>query len=529
MIEPHKKIVVLAIVPGIIPSTIINIIEPLLELQNQGKIVFKLALSRLFRTKSLADVDVVVFCRNAAPYELKALQAVVRSKIPCIYDIDDNFFAISAASDLGKLHRCPASLYVHEKYLRLASLVRVYNPLMEALALQYNKIVMPFRPYLDLALLNNVSLQTHKKIRIVYATSRREKDVVQKVFVEALREIALKYQDQIEIFFWGCEIESDELEKLSNVFRLTPVGNYRKFMQRFCEMSFDIGLAPALDVGFHNSKTNTKYRDFGSCKIAGVYSNVILYSNCVQDGVNGLLVNSDTASWFNAIEKLILNSELRETIKRNAYSDVKQNYSFTANVLDWERCINLTHEARSPVSSHALNYVINLLPGFVWHKDIPLLTCLNDIDLVISIDAHRAYAFGIRNFMAYIRDESDLERLTKTNFYRDAVYVVLCQSNLQGKIQQKFSNNSVRIFVISDVQDDFYREASSNVYLRQLKYLHDEVFLESKVDLFRLVFIAKKMTNRLKELFGKGRFASCFEKAILALWTLIKVNYFGKY
>ena len=131
--------------------------------------------------------------------------------------------------------------------------------------------------------------------------------------------------------------------------------------------------------------------------------------------------------------------------------------------------------------------------------------------------------------MAYIRDESDLERLTKTNFYRDAVYVVLCQSNLQGKIQQKFSNNSVRIFVISDVQDDFYREASSNVYLRQLKYLHDEVFLESKVDLFRLVFIAKKMTNRLKELFGKGRFASCFEKAILELWTLIKVNYFGKY
>src|SRR5687767_6599095 len=83
---------VLAVLPGLIPSTTLNIVKPLTELYMQGKIHVRFTVEHLTNRDALENADLVVFCRNIEPrYGWILEQAVVR-RIPVIYDIDDNLF-----------------------------------------------------------------------------------------------------------------------------------------------------------------------------------------------------------------------------------------------------------------------------------------------------------------------------------------------------------------------------------------------------------------------------------------------------
>ena len=107
-------------------------------------------------------------------------------------------------------------------------------------------------------------------------------------------------------------------------------------MQRFSAMGFDIGLAPLLDDEFHRSKTNNKFREYGACQIAGVYSNVDTYSRYIRDGETGLLVDNTTETWITALTRLITDPQLRLKIVRQALDYAHQNFSQEAYLRVWQ-------------------------------------------------------------------------------------------------------------------------------------------------------------------------------------------------
>lgn len=318
---------ILGIVPALIPSVNMGIINPMQLLQKKGKINFKVTLPYLFKSKMLENIDCVIFCRNSMPNEEWILNEVIQKKIPYIYEIDDNFFEIPYDNVLGRVHRHPINLSSLINFISHASVVRTYSHLLAEDAGFYNKNVEMNRVYFDFELLKELKQNKSAKLKIIYATSRMA-DSQQDIFTEALYKIALNYKDNIEIYFWGAPIVDKELRILSNVFHLAPIYNYEKFIKKFYEMGFDIGLAPIFEGRFFNSKTNNKYREYGACKIAGIYSNEDLYSDCVVDGKNGLLVKNTAENWYFAIEKLINDEKLRNNIICSANSDIKKNYSF---------------------------------------------------------------------------------------------------------------------------------------------------------------------------------------------------------
>jgi len=102
-------------------------------------------------------------------------------------------------------------------------------------------------------------------------------------------------------------------------------------------LKWDIGLAPLTSNEFNLSKGPTKYRDYGACRVAGIYSDIIVYNEYVENEKTGLLVENNERSWYMAIKRLIIDVNLRNSIINNAYNDVYKNHNLSSAVEGWRQ------------------------------------------------------------------------------------------------------------------------------------------------------------------------------------------------
>lgn len=315
----------LAILPGFMPSTWICVIRPLMGLQARGHIHFRTAIELYLNVKALRWADVVVFCRNAEPRYGYILDEVLARGIPYIYDLDDNLFEIPPDLEDGRYYSAPQRKEQLERYLRYARLVRVYSrALLEQLD-DYNPAIQQVDEVVDWDLIRAPGGEEHTgRVKIVYATSRRD-DYLFSIFTEPLRRVLQDFSKQVEIHFWGYQPAG--FQNLPHVFYKKFNPNYNQFMRQFSRAGFDIGLAPLLDDDFHRAKTNNKYREYGACGIAGIYSHTPVYASCVEHDETGLLVDNRPEAWYTAMATLIQDGELRRRLGQAARSRVRERYS----------------------------------------------------------------------------------------------------------------------------------------------------------------------------------------------------------
>jgi glycosyltransferase involved in cell wall biosynthesis len=317
---------VLAIVPSYIASCQIGVIKPLSALAARREIQFEVKLETKASVTAIHSADLVVFCRNTEPSYAYLLNEAVSTNKPIIYDLDDNFWDVPFETDpeLARYHRLPLRIQQLEKYLQHSTLVRVYSPVMRDLVSRLNSQVHLLKAGFDFSLLpNQTKLRGVDKVRVVYATSRTV-DNQYKLFAGGMTRAIEKYGDAVEFTIWGCS--PGDLVGHKGIKILPLVGDYEDFLHRFARTGFDVGLAPMEDTAFYRSKTNTKLRDYGACRVAGIYSDVEVYSSCVENEVTGLLVANTADGWFKAISSLIENPEMRARIQNAAYQKVYDEY-----------------------------------------------------------------------------------------------------------------------------------------------------------------------------------------------------------
>lgn len=108
-------------------------------------------------------------------------------------------------------------------------------------------------------------------------------------------------------------------------------------------LDFDIGIAPLLDDEFNSGKSAIKYYEYGANGVPGVYSDTIVYNKTVKHAKTGFLAKTPD-DWFNYLEKLILNEDIRREIAIDAYKDVFDNYNLEDHFMKWvkeyEKCLN---------------------------------------------------------------------------------------------------------------------------------------------------------------------------------------------
>ena len=179
---------VLAILPGFIPSTFIDVITPLIDLSRQGFIKGRIALEQFVREEDIDWCNLVILCRNTQPASAKWFLRMLTLRRPYIYDIDDNFFDIKGDNPIAKFHSFPANISMLKEFIRLAQLVRVYSEPMRERAQALTTNVIKVTAPVDWRLISPIRDQAKKDIiKIIYATSRSD-DYLAEVFKPALSE-----------------------------------------------------------------------------------------------------------------------------------------------------------------------------------------------------------------------------------------------------------------------------------------------------------------------------------------------------
>lgn len=193
---------------------------------------------------------------------------------------------------------------------------------------------------------DKVLVRKHKGVRIGWIGGRAHFNDLMMV-APMLRELLLKHKDVTLVLINSAIRESCKalgvpypFEGLPNVHyadRSVPINRYAAFMASF---GFDIGIAPLVDCNFNRSKSNLRWLEYSALKIPTVATNISHFTQSIVSLEHGILVpDNDLIQWREALELLIADKPLRESIGRWAYEKVKKDFNIARNAPKYLRLL----------------------------------------------------------------------------------------------------------------------------------------------------------------------------------------------
>jgi hypothetical protein len=325
---------VVAIVPVLNGSSRINVVRPLRELEEQGVIKLTVATEITVVAETVAQADVLVACRNMELHSRVIFGFAQSLSIPWLYDLDDNLWEVPAEQAHSAYYHHPARREALEWMLRNAHRVRVHSPRLQELVKPFNSAITLARAAIDWSLVpEKLPELPADVIHIVYPTSRNAGDPL---FEQIRCDLAalLELPDlPIRLHIMGAD--PGDLKKHPKVIFHRFSENYAQWFWEFTRFGYAIGLAPIRRDAHHDSKTDTKFRDYAAAGAAGVYQDSPVYWSSVKDGTTGLLISGEPGSWVAAILRLVENPALIETIRRNAAALARTRNSLEQAQASW--------------------------------------------------------------------------------------------------------------------------------------------------------------------------------------------------
>lgn len=242
-----------------------------------------------------------------------------------IYDIDDNLFEIPSYNPAFRPYN-KKTLDVTRSIIRLCDAVTVSTVPLKDYFLEKriakNIYVIPNFMHSIPKYRDNSS----EKIIIGYHGTNTHCGDFDAKLVGALRKVLEKYEN-VEFVCVGYNPIPDKNNPKIRFIPFVPIDD---FFDTIYNLKIDIGIAPLRDNIFNRCKSNIKFLEYSACSTATIAQNVYPYSNTITHMENGILVKNDK-EWFDYLEFLILNDEIRKKLSFNANKFVNDNFTYENN------------------------------------------------------------------------------------------------------------------------------------------------------------------------------------------------------
>jgi glycosyltransferase involved in cell wall biosynthesis len=272
-----------------------------------------------------------MFVRCVDPILIPWVKILRRFNRPYFYYVDDLLWKLSGDSSVAHYYRHPLVMASMREGLRGALTVLTNSTFLAKELEAFADRIKVVPAMHDFSATEGVIADANGEVRIGFAGSTSRIDDL--AIIEPVVHRLLAAYPNLVLEFAGVWPTS---LKASNRVRLFPhVSDFRSFARFQASRGWAVGLAPLRDTPANRCKTDNKYREYGACRIAGVYSDQPPYRGSVRRGETGLLVGNDPEQWFRAVVRLIEYEEERSCIAKAAFEDVWSRYRAEVVTADW--------------------------------------------------------------------------------------------------------------------------------------------------------------------------------------------------
>jgi hypothetical protein len=252
----------------------------------------------------LRDGDLVVIVRYLTPAARGAIEAMARRLAGVVYFMDDDLWDASAWRGLPRDYRrrLQARALSHRPWLqRHANALWVSTPALAAKYAAWSPRTVPL-------VMNPSLLHATEPVWAAYhgtASHAAEIEWLRPVIAQALDRCPVLH---VEIF--GDRQVASMYRALPRVAVLHPM-TWPAYQAYTGATRRDIGLAPLRPGAFNAARGAVKFLDYARMGAVGLYSDVPPYAGFVRDGIDGLLLPDDPASWADALVALATDAPRR--------------------------------------------------------------------------------------------------------------------------------------------------------------------------------------------------------------------------
>ena len=291
----------------------------------------------------MMDIDNILRCKL---FDVVVVQRilpfldVLRKKcnkygIKLIYETDDDLLGVEKNSPSYEyVNRVSNSI---KNFIEDSEVITVTTPTL-ASKFDENKTVIISNYYVDSVLNIKEDIKTEGKLKLgYYGTLTHSKDLF--LIKNVILRLKEKYDFDFEII-GGFNASDNVDESWFKAIDLPPNNmDFEKFMGWLSKtIDWDIALVPLEDSPFNQCKSELKFIELAVLGLPGVYSDMCVYNNVVTDGIDGFLAGNDI-EWMEKIEMLILDNDLRKSVRNNALNKVLSDYLIEDRIEMWEKIL----------------------------------------------------------------------------------------------------------------------------------------------------------------------------------------------
>lgn len=273
-------------------------------------------LRRFGQLFSLKNYDVILVYRAAAMAGPAFFERLIKlTGKPIIYDFDDAIF-LTHTHEVNKLFGWAKFAKKTEAICRLSDAVTVGNEWLAEFARQHNSNVSIIPSSVDTEKYFPQAKKVGEKIVVGWTGSSTSQTHLEN-FAPVLRELSAKLPIEIHV-------HSDRSPNLGDI----PFVWHKWAIDTEVEIisKFDIGIMPMPDDKWSLGKCSMKALIYMSLGVPTVCSDVGMNREVISHGENGYLAKNNE-DWFNSIQILVNNQELRNKIGKKSRETIIEKYS----------------------------------------------------------------------------------------------------------------------------------------------------------------------------------------------------------